>query len=85
MGRHSGWRRFLLPGRIRGLLAKANDWNLVADDLLEIYEYQVGKQVPTLVPSATVSNLLRWVWNSSFSVMSGDTAFCERNSDFSSH
>ena len=40
---------FYLPGRIGALLAKADDWDLVADDLLQVYEDQVGKQVPTPV------------------------------------
>jgi succinoglycan biosynthesis protein ExoU len=37
---------FFLPGRIGALLSQADDWDLVADDLLQVSEYRVGHEPP---------------------------------------
>jgi succinoglycan biosynthesis protein ExoU len=42
---------FFLPGRIRELLAKAEEWDFIADDLLQIHEARVGKETPTAILS----------------------------------
>jgi len=42
---------FFLPGRIRRLLAKADEWDFVADELLQIDEDRVGNETPTPTPS----------------------------------
>jgi succinoglycan biosynthesis protein ExoU len=42
---------FFLPGRIRRLLAKAHDWDFIADDILQIREDRVGKEAPTSILS----------------------------------
>jgi len=38
---------FFLPGRIRRLLARADGWDFIADDVLQIHENRVDKQIPT--------------------------------------
>ncbi len=42
---------FFLPGRIRRLLAKADGWDFVADDLLQIHEDRFGNETPTPILS----------------------------------
>jgi succinoglycan biosynthesis protein ExoU len=42
---------FFLPGRIRRLLAKADGWDFVADELLQIHEDRVGNETPTPILS----------------------------------
>ena len=42
---------FFLPGRIRRLLAKADEWDFVADELLQIHADRVGNETPTPTPS----------------------------------
>jgi succinoglycan biosynthesis protein ExoU len=42
---------FFLPGRIRRLLAKADEWDFIADDILQIREDRVGKEAPTSILS----------------------------------
>jgi succinoglycan biosynthesis protein ExoU len=42
---------FFLPGRIRKLLAKADEWDFVADELLQIHENRVGNETPTPILS----------------------------------
>jgi succinoglycan biosynthesis protein ExoU len=42
---------FFLPGRIRRLLAKADEWDFIADDILQIREDRVGKEAPASILS----------------------------------
>jgi succinoglycan biosynthesis protein ExoU len=50
---------FFLPGRIRRLLAKADGWDFVADELLQIHEDRVGNET-TPTPILTDRHFEPW-------------------------
>ena len=44
---------FFLPGRIGMLLSQTDNWDLVADNLLQVSEYRIGHEPTTLIPFGT--------------------------------